>query len=200
MNRRMRGVIFAAALAGGCVLKLALFADEPVQPNAASREAPVLVDSSNLLRMLGDYKNWTQVNTKRHYVPDMTAALCAAPPRSGPVSPHGGKFISVYVNPMGRKPMLEAKHPVFPVGSVVVKEKYSSETAKEPELLTVMVKRAQGYNPKGGDWQYLVVAAPKLEITASGKLENCQSCHAPQKSVDYVFRTYLPEKVSARLR
>jgi hypothetical protein len=40
-----------------------------------------------------------------------------------------------------------------------------------------MVKRQPGFDPAGGDWEYLVVA-PTGEIEARGRLPGCARCHA----------------------
>lgn len=52
--------------------------------------------------------------------------------------------------------MTTQKNPQFPVGTVIVKEKYFSPDSKSPELMTVMAKHAQGYNPGCNDWEFLV--------------------------------------------
>jgi hypothetical protein len=136
------------------------------------------------------------------------AARCAAPDPaersaqddSRPENPHESKFIRVWVNKIGRKALLEMKTPNFPVGSMIIKEKLAEEKSETPELLTAMVKRERGYDTAGGDWEYAVLQGSPFKIIASGKLDNCQACHYPQKEDGYVFRDYLPQDVADTLR
>lgn len=149
------------------------------------------------------YKNWTKVNPKPLRLPTPLDALCRLPigrdliETSG--NPHRQKFFTVYVNDIGRNAMINEKTPKFPEGSVIVKEKLLSEDGKSPELLTVMIKQKKGYNPKTGDWEYMVVNGEGTEIEGRGNLENCQSCHMLNKQTDYIFRSYLPEKEKGEL-
>jgi hypothetical protein len=84
----------------------------------------------------------------------------------------------VFVNQVGERAMLHQKKPAFPQGSLIVKEKLPDPHSGAPELLTVMRKRERGYNPAGGDWEYLVLDGAGRQVQAQGKLQNCQSCHA----------------------
>ena len=57
-----------------------------------------------------------------------------------------------------------------------------------------MLKRGKGYNPAGGDWEYMILNGTGTTIRERGQLGSCNSCHARQKESDFVFRTYLPEQ------
>jgi hypothetical protein len=92
------------------------------------------------------------------------------------------------------------RSPIFPEGSVIVKEKLSNSDSSSPELLTVMRKREPGYNTGNGDWEYMVLDGSAKSVKARGKLENCQSCHLMNQPSDYVSRNYLPDKVRDRLK
>ncbi|WP_395144569.1 hypothetical protein [Armatimonas sp.] len=66
----------------------------------------------------------------------------------------------------------------FPIGTVLVKEKFDNPQGKGiPELLTVMVKREKGYNPACYDWEFLVLEGKAERVLERGKLARCQSCH-----------------------
>ncbi|HTE19258.1 MAG TPA: cytochrome P460 family protein [Armatimonadota bacterium] len=148
------------------------------------------------------YRSWTRVNPRPvrfQSVAAQTACAPAAPARrpGRDPDPHAERFLSVYVNARGRDAMLTQSNPQFPVGSVIVKEKLPDARSRRPELLTVMVKRRPGYNAANGDWEYLVTDGA-ARVTARGKLENCASCHASERSTDFVFRNYLPD--GAKLR
>jgi cytochrome c553 len=57
---------------------------------------------------------------------------------------------------------------------------------REAELgVFVMEKKAEGYFPAGGDWEYIVVARDG-RIEARGQLATCARCHA-EAPVDFVF-------------
>ena len=166
------------------------------------RAAPV----GKPVKEIAGYRGWSKVNTEPQLMPDRTAVLCAAPSlptgnlSTGPKNPHLNKYVTVYVNDIGRNAMLAQLKPNFPEGSVIVKEKLSDKASQAPELLTVMIKRERGFNSTSGDWEYMVVDGTGTTVEARGKLENCQSCHTGQTGTDYVFRTYLPSEVQNKLK
>ena len=94
---------------------------------------------------------------------------------------------------------MKRQNPVFPEGSIIVKEKFVNQFAREPELLTVMVKRKQGYSVVTGDWEYVVLDGSASKIADQGTLTKCNSCHLSYKDSDYVTRTYLPREVRQKL-
>lgn len=149
------------------------------------------------VKEIAGYKNWTKVNAAPKLMPARTAASCFIGISPSGVSfddeknPHRDKYITVYVNDIGRRAMLEQKNPKFPVGSVIVKEKLPNQQSKTPELLTVMIKQKKGYNPEIGDWEFMVVDGSGTKVEGRGALENCQACHLAYKERDYIFRTYL---------
>ena len=116
----------------------------------------------------------------------------------GPITPNGlndgnapfPEFHSVYIE--GKNLRYYQKNGKFPEGTVLVKEKYAAVTGGEPELMTIMIKREKGFNPKGGDWEYAVADGKGTAIRERGKIAECQSCHASRKKQDFVFRTYRP--------
>lgn len=152
------------------------------------------------------YKNWTKVNSTPQLMPDVVAMSCVLyKSRSGErvdskTSPHLEKYITVYVNDIGRKAMLEQKNPKFPEGSVIVKEKLPDEQSQTPELLTVMIKQQKGFNPESGDWEYMVASGDGTRIEGRGNLANCQACHFNKQATDYIFRTYLSQAESKNLK
>ena len=152
--------------------------------------------------LIAGYRQWTRVNPEPLLVAAQNAALCAIPFQSAvPAGPHAkDKYITVYVNDLGKHAMLEEQMPHFPQGSIVIKEKLTTAKSTTPELLTVMIKRESGYNPGSGDWEYMVVDGSGKTVQERGKLENCQSCHMREQDTDYVSRSYLPIDVRTRLK
>lgn len=164
----------------------------------ASYSSPNVPESD--LAILAKYRQWTLVNPKPQLMEPLPAISCVAIPGRQEPSPHLHKYISVFVNPVGREEMMTRQRPKFPVGSVIVKEKLGSADSTTPEVLTAMIKRGPGYNPEGGDWEYLVLDGAASKIIEQGKLTRCSGCHRPYQHSDFVTRFYLPDTVSADLK
>jgi hypothetical protein len=94
--------------------------------------------------------------------------------------PHGD-FITVYVNDIALESIKNAKG--MANNSIVLKENYNAD--KQLTSLTVM-KKVKGYNTEGGDW-FWVRFGPDSKVTAEGKVQMCQDCHADEKDNDYIF-------------
>jgi len=121
---------------------------------------------------------------------------------SNPVNPHVPRVFKLYVNPTGKAALLSMKATPFPVGSIVVKEKYVAPPMKKgdwapkplpknakPELLTVMIKREKGFNPASGDWEYQVVSGDVSKVETKS-VDYCVKCHATATKQDYIFKRH----------
>ena len=192
-----RKIIVLAAI--GLVLFLSAAVTLRSRSQEPSRASGPDITQAVTNEVIAGYRKWTRVNHQPQQVPAQVAQLCA--PAFAPTSPHGSdKYITVYVNEIGRHAMMEEKTPHFPQGSVIVKEKLTNPKSTTPELLTVMVKRERGYNPESGDWEYMVIDGNGLSVKERGKLENCQTCHLIDKNTDYVSRNYLPVEIAKQLK
>ena len=146
---------------------------------------------------LKDRNTWTQVNAEPYYISSIVDGLCAMPTAAHykhqrKSNPHASTFITVYVNKLGRDAMFAKDAQRFPEGSIIVKHKIGTSLEERKTLLyTIMKKREAGYNPQVGDWEFSVVGPDGKELQASGKLENCQSCHVGKSDSDFVFRPYV---------
>jgi hypothetical protein len=151
---------------------------------------------------IAEYKNWTRVNAEPVLLDARIALMCAPPfpTKQNDNNPHKEKFITVYVNTIGRKAMMTEMNPQFPQGSVIVKEKLTAKNSATPELLTAMMKREKGFNPPGNDWEFLALSGDAKSIQAQGKLANCISCHTAKRSSDFVFRNYLSNNDLMKLK
>ena len=154
----------------------------------------------NDLTTLAKYRQWTLVNPTPELMAPLPAISCAIIPGRQEPSPHLHKYVSVFVNPVGREQMMTKREPKFPVGSMIVKEKLGKPDSTTPEVLTVMIKREAGYYPENGDWEYLVLNGTASTIVERGKLERCSGCHRYYKHSDFVTRTYLPQTVRSELK
>jgi hypothetical protein len=82
-------------------------------------------------------------------------------------------------------PALGPLRPI-PAGATLVERLYP-RGAPDAVAYFAMTKRAPGYDPAGGDWEYLVVdAAGHLE--QRGRLPLCGRCHADAPH-DHLFGT-----------
>ena len=150
------------------------------------------------LQTLSKYRQWTLVNPTRQLMEPLSALSCAIIPGRQEPSPHLHKYVSVFVNPVGREAMMTKRKPKFPVGSMIVKEKFGSPDSTAPEMLTAMIKREPGYNEESGDWEYLVLDGAASKIVEQGKLTRCSVCHNSYQHSDFVTRTYLPKTVELK--
>lgn len=189
-------VIVILVLLTLCSVACALVRQQAATQETAAVQVVAKLDPQ--LVRFSDYKKWRLVNPVPELMDPVSAAACAYVRAHD--SPHASKYISVYVNEIGREAMLTQQKPKFPVGSVVIKEKLASKTSAAPELLTAMVKREPGYDAKNGDWEYLTLNGEATQIIASGQLKDCQSCHAFYSHTDYITRTYLPLEVVKNLK
>src|ERR1044071_143886 len=164
------------------------------------------LSNSQPVKEIEGYRNWTKVNAVPQLMPKRVATDCAywsagnGVEINGEGNPHRDKYFTVYVNEIGRRAMLGQKKPKFPEGSVIVKEKLTAKDSQTPELLTVMIKQKQGFNPASGDWEYMVVDGTGTKVAGRGILQNCHSCHIGYQKNDYIFRTYLSEDVKSKLK
>jgi hypothetical protein len=144
------------------------------------------------------YQTWTRVNREPAMMDAATAAMCAQMVKTK--NPHQNKFVTVFVNDVGKQAMLFQKQPKFPRGTVIVKQKLANPSSTEPEALTAMIKRAEGFNPEGGDWEYLVLTGNGSTVVSRGRNESCQACHRLYTATDFVTRAYLSADETHRLQ
>jgi hypothetical protein len=181
-------LLLPVAIVAATLILYSLNAKPNVRVSANQDPTPV--------QLISDYRAWHKVNQKPELMSSTLSELCIAPPpphmvRLDKLEPHKDKFINVFVNEAGYNEFISKKNPLFSVNTVIVKEKLPSATKSIPELLTVMVKREAGFDPKNGDWEYFAFNGQGTQVTSGGKVQHCQECHEDQKSEDYVFRKYL---------
>lgn len=146
-------------------------------------------------KAIEDYRDWQCITPEAVNMAPWIAKLCRVAPEYGRDNPHIRTFFKVFVNDKA-KSMMNAPEPRFPVGSVIVKEKFEVPSGSQPKkldkpnLLTVMVKREKGFDGPNGDWEYFTAAGNGKPSSADLSVKHCQSCHLGKKSTDYTFRTY----------
>jgi len=125
--------------------------------------------------------------TRRHRLRDDIALLCRTVKLSGNEPPHGGAWVMTKSNPIAKAALSLPGKRVFPVGSVLIKEKFDRPTGGKPALFTGMVKREKGFAPNVGDWEFFVVNLAKKRFIERGKMESCIGCHQTVAKAGYVF-------------
>ncbi len=122
--------------------------------------------------------------------------LCARP-NYIPHSPHGEHWIHVFISPGGSNAMMTGKG-MYPVGTVILKQKFLDAAGTNTDFYTGMRKRERGYNSELGDWEFFTLDRGGDMVTARGKIESCMDCHAKYKATEFVSRRYLTSKDDAR--
>lgn len=106
------------------------------------------------------------------------------------VSPHETGWSSwgrVFANPTAVAGPVDG---VYPEGAMFVREKLPTEDAATPSVVTVLAKRAKGFSPKTGDWEYFELNGSDLAVIERQKEGSCSKCHAGAKNSDWVFGRY----------
>ena len=164
-------------------------------------EAQPLADTM-LLKFAQGRTNAVRITEKPVKMYDRVALLCYFPLADMRVwaktnalgqrleNPHEHKYAHVFVSTNGATAM-RTNSAVFPVGSIIIKEKFSDLEGKKTELFTGMVKRENGYNSKCGDWEFFTLSADAVKVTSRGKLQSCIDCHVEYKESDYVTKKYV---------
>jgi hypothetical protein len=99
---------------------------------------------------------------------------------------HHNTRLHVYANPMATG-VIDERVPVFPVGAIIVKEKFSGTGMDGLNIMGIggMIKRSPGDDLTNGDWEYFYSSG--TNDFASGRLGFCTECHRSAKARDYVF-------------
>ena len=103
---------------------------------------------------------------------------------------HDLVFGNVYMNDLARGAKFQAGTISYPEGAVIVRERLKTADSPAAELLAVMIKREYGFNRAASDWEFLLVNGEVTKIKKRQKTGDCQSCHAPRSSQDFVMSDY----------
>jgi hypothetical protein len=175
----------------GCLLVVLLTGSQLLIASRAQTTASRAGDMEMLRREVNRHREWRLVNPEPALMDPRAAVMCAVRTRARR-GPHSNKWVSVYVNEIGVDAMISQKAPKFPKGSIIVKEKLDARTSRVPELMTIMLKREEGYDPANGNWEYFVTDGAGTRLEKPARVESCYSCHRAYLQTDYVSRMYLP--------
>lgn len=99
---------------------------------------------------------------------------------------HSYSYGVVYANAQAAAEINKAK-PMFPEGSILVRERHDSSTSKTPKVVIAMVKRHAGFSKESGDWEFLTMDGPNLQILSRQTAGRCAECHTKAQNTDWVF-------------
>jgi hypothetical protein len=130
------------------------------------------------------YRGFKRLTNEPRSVEAAFVDLCDLSGIEKALGPHARTWIHYYANPEAVQSMA-AKAVEFPVGAVIVKEKLRRDGVVTG--IGGMVKRAKGYDPTNGDWEFFYSTPGKA--FSSGKLGSCIDCHKGGKR-DHVFSAW----------
>ena len=150
----------------------------------------------------GSRRKIVRVTAKPFHVAatEMVWVLCTSDPAAGTSqppqaqNPHEG-WIHVYVTRQGEEVIRTGKG-VYPPGTIILKQKLSDAAGKKAEFFTGMVKRAKGYDPEAGDWEFFVMNAEATIARPPLNVQSCVDCHAPFRTGLCLRKRYLTAKVA----
>jgi len=100
---------------------------------------------------------------------------------------HAGGFGVSYANELALEALTAQPIRKLPPGSIIVREKLRKADDVQPLMLAAMIKRLPGFNPKGGDWEFVVTNGAMSNIIKRTKGGECRNCHSTRKDRDFVF-------------
>jgi hypothetical protein len=187
LSRTVTSAVLLLTLATGC--------SDTNFNKAALQDAPRAEDVARI------YDSYHLITKQPVLVDAGLAMLCVGPrlenvdnarKRSGP---HAHTSIRIYMNGVAAEHFPNSSKR-YPIGSIIIKEKqglyYGGKTpdrhSKTADGVGGMIKRAAGYDPDNGDWEYFYFEDPsKVE---HGKIASCIDCHRGAAAKDFVFGSW----------
>lgn len=140
---------------------------------------------------MSDYGSWTQLMDQPASISAEIANLCRSltvPEMQFSMSDHGKDRLLLYWGNAEAAPGFMAKDVPFPVGAAIVKEKFSpSGSGMMLVGKGAMIKRAPGFDPAHGDWEFAYWEASSGILAGAAEAESCGNCHAGAAATDFVF-------------
>lgn len=146
---------------------------------------PAVVTSDNVRTF---YQKFVRLTAGPHRVGDRAAFTDLCQPALSrdqeaedkkKLGPHFSGLVHYYANAEATR-ALQQSAKEFPEGSIFVKEKLgSAPDGKSPAPVVEiggMIKRAKGFNPAGGDWEFFF-SDSEGKFSAHAQLASCVDCH-----------------------
>ncbi len=161
-------------------------------------EVPAASDAPAVENVARNYAQLHLITKEPVLVDPELAALCIgvqqfhvedARKRTGP---HAHTAVRIFMNDLAAH-AFDKLQVTYPIGSVIVKEKQglnihntlSGSSAKTRDGVGGMIKRAAGYDPAHGDWEYFYFEHPSQ--IEHGRIATCVECHRGAAATDFVF-------------
>ena len=141
---------------------------------------------------LQSYRGWKDLTPAPQFVPYELAIQCAnvtpeqlerARKNHGP---HTNRWIKVYANPLAAAALKDPSTKVFPVGSVIAKEKLEALQDTRTDGVAFMIKRPKGQFVESDGWEFRY----RPPRAGGGDYKGCIACHRAGATKDYVFGHY----------
>lgn len=160
-------------------------------------EVPQATDDSVLAKAAANTSTMHRVTEKPFLMDAAAAQLCDRPKSRKRDTPHRDYYCHVFVNESALPAMKSGKVP-YPVGAIIVKQKFSDPEEIKEELYTLMRKMPKGYDPEHGDWEYSIISGNADKVLSRGRTDSCIECHQQHAKSDYVTRLYLKDQPTGR--
>lgn len=182
-NVRVATILLTCASLAGCAAPV-----DPPQPSRAASNAPDAGEVASGYRSL-------QLMTKEPvFVEPALALLCRGVTPAeiqkarDAAGPHALATVRIFMNDLAAA-TFGTPDVQYPVGSIVVKEKGNTRLPAPDGVVHDgvggMIKRAPGYDPENGDWEYFYFEdVAKIE---RGRIAACIGCHRRAAESDFVF-------------
>jgi Cytochrome P460 len=150
-------------------------------------------DPLNVRLVLDTYRSYAPQTPAPVNVSGYIFGLCRLPTlreTEFEASIHGdGRYLRDWANDVAVQGIATRGEPKFPVGSVIVKEKYAGPQAEQADLVAIalMIKRQAGFDPAHGDWDYAYYEPSLGVVQTTEQTAYCGQCHAAASASDFVF-------------
>lgn len=140
-------------------------------------------DETVLIARFLDYHTLPRITETKIDLAESVSALCGDPRLYD--DPHIKPGIHLYVNPVAieaRKRKANSRR--YPVGSLLVKEKFESKDESAPSIITVMEKVTD--TGKVDDWKFYMIRVADRSIVRDAFKVSCIDCHSHYRKSDFV--------------
>jgi hypothetical protein len=136
-----------------------------------------------------DYRTMFRVNQQPVDMVEQTKMMCAPP--SLTYGPHYDPGVVYYINDVARQGLNSFRDKkLFPIGTIIVKEKQETRTESSVQIITVMKKVQPGDSEDSWDYKMYdtrkwVEVDPSIH-SATPVRRTCLECHRRYRANDYV--------------
>lgn len=128
------------------------------------------------------YRNLTRLTTAKIDIAETVRTMCLDPKIIH--GPHIEPGIHLYASSSAIAVRKTSTTPRYPVGTLLVKEKFDTKEAATPTLITVMEKTAN--RGRVDDWRFTMIRLADRSIVRETARMSCAECHARYTGTDFV--------------